>query len=104
MEILRQVKYKPARVAGGYTDQILEINLNTQEITIKKLPPDFKNKYIGGRGYALKMIWDGTTRETRYDSPDNILVMASGPLGNEPGFPVTKTSSPSSAPLAFHLK
>ena len=89
MEILRQIKYEPARVVGGYTDRILRVELGTPEITIQKLPPDFKNKYIGGRGYALKMIWDGTSRETRYDSPENILVMASGPLGNEPGFPGT---------------
>jgi len=81
--------YKPARVVGGYTGQILGIDLGTQEITIQELSPDFKYKYIGGRGYALKMIWDGTTRETRYDSPENIIVMASGPLGNEPGFPGT---------------
>jgi aldehyde:ferredoxin oxidoreductase len=89
MEILRQIKYEPARVVGGYTDRILGIDLGTREITVRELPPDFKEKYIGGRGYALKLIWDGTTKETRYDSPDNILVMASGPLGNEPGFPGT---------------
>ncbi len=89
MEILRQIKYKRARVAGGYTDRILRVNLSSMEITIQKLPPDFKSKYIGGRGYALKLIWDGTTQETHYDSPDNILVMASGPLGNEPAFPGT---------------
>ncbi len=89
MQILRQIKYEPAKVVGGYTDRILRVDLGKQEIAIQELPPDFKNKYIGGRGYALKLIWDGTTRETRYDSPDNILVMASGPLGNEPGFPGT---------------
>jgi len=89
MEILRRIKYEPTRVVGGYTDQILRVDLGTQEITIQELPSDFKNKYVGGRGYALKMIWDGTTRETRYDSPDNILVMASGPLSNEPRFPGT---------------
>ncbi|MFH1486550.1 MAG: aldehyde ferredoxin oxidoreductase C-terminal domain-containing protein, partial [Chloroflexota bacterium] len=89
MEILRQIKYQPAKAAGGYTDRILRVDLGTQEIRIQELPPDFKHKYIGGRGYALKMIWEGTTRETRYDSPDNILAMASGPLGNEPGFPGT---------------
>ncbi len=60
-----------------------------RKLAIQQLEPDFKKKYIGGRGYALKVIWDGTTKETRYDSPDNILVMASGPLGNEPGFPGT---------------
>ncbi len=89
MERLRQIKYERARVAGGYTDRILRVDLSTREISIQKLLPDFKNKYIGGRGYALKLIWDGTTKETRYDSPDNILVMASGPLGNEPAFPGT---------------
>jgi aldehyde:ferredoxin oxidoreductase len=89
MEILRQIKYEPASVVGGYTDRVLRVDLGTKEITIHELPPDFKDKYIGGRGYALKMIWDGTMRETRYDSPENILVMASGPLGNEPAFPGT---------------
>jgi aldehyde:ferredoxin oxidoreductase len=89
VEILKQIKYKPARVAGGYTDRVLRIDLGHREIAVEKLPPDFKTKYTGGRGYALKFIWDGTSGETRYDSPENILVMASGPLGNEPGFPGT---------------
>jgi aldehyde:ferredoxin oxidoreductase len=89
METRRQIEYEPARVVGGYTDRILRVNLSTGEITIQELPPDFKDKYIGGRGYALKLIWDSTTRETGYDSPENILVMASGPLGNEPAFPGT---------------
>ncbi|OGN99589.1 MAG: hypothetical protein A2Y59_01710 [Chloroflexi bacterium RBG_13_52_14] len=89
MEILQQAEYEPARVVGGYTDRILRVDLSKQKIAIQELPPDFKNKYVGGRGYALKLIWDDTTTKTRYDSPDNILVMASGPLGNEPGFPGT---------------
>src|SRR4030043_1453042 len=89
MKILHQIKYKPAKVVGGYTDCILRVDLGKPEITVQKLPPDFKNKYVGGRGYALKLIWDGTQRETRYDSPENILVMSSGPLGNGPAFPGT---------------
>ncbi|MCJ7515044.1 MAG: aldehyde:ferredoxin oxidoreductase [Dehalococcoidia bacterium] len=89
MKIIQQIEYKPAKVVGGYTDRILRIDLSKPEVTIQELPPDFKNKYVGGRGYALKLIWDGTTRETRYDSPENLLVMSSGPLGNEPAFPGT---------------
>lgn len=89
MEILMQIKYIPARVAGGYTDRILRVDLSIPSITIQELPPDFKTKYTGGRGYCLKLIWDGTTKDTSYDSPENILVMASGPLGNETGFPGT---------------
>jgi aldehyde:ferredoxin oxidoreductase len=89
MKILKQFKYQPAKVVGGYADRILRVNLGTREITIQELPPDFKIKYTGGRGYALKLIWDETGQETRYDSPDNLLVMSNGPLGNEPGFPGT---------------
>src|SRR4030042_1841435 len=89
MRVLQKLKYHPARVLGGYTDRILRVNLSNGEIAIQELPPDFKGKYTGGRGYALKLIWDETTRETRYDSPENLLVMSNGPLGNEPGFPGT---------------
>jgi aldehyde:ferredoxin oxidoreductase len=89
LKILKQLEYKPAQIQGGCTDRILNIDLGKREITVRELPADFKNKYIGGRGYALKLIWDGVKPETKYDSPDNILVMASGPLGNEPGFPGT---------------
>jgi aldehyde:ferredoxin oxidoreductase len=89
MDVLEQVNYTPAVVAGGYTDRILRVDLTRMNITVEELTPEFKKKYIGGRGYALKLIWEGTTEDTRYDSPENILVMASGPLGNEPGFPGT---------------
>jgi aldehyde:ferredoxin oxidoreductase len=89
MKTLKEQKYQPAKVAGGYTDRILRVNLGNQEITVQELPPDFKVKYTGGRGYAIKLIWDETTKDTRYNTPDNLLVMANGPLGNEPGFPGT---------------
>jgi aldehyde:ferredoxin oxidoreductase len=89
MKILETLKYKAPSVKGGYTDHILQIDLGTRSISNVKLSPHFKEKYVGGRGYALKLIWDGTSAETRYDSPENILVMASGPLGADPRFPGT---------------
>jgi len=89
MKILETLKYKAFPVKGGYTNRILQVDLGTPSISTLKLSRDFREKYIGGRGYALKLIWDGTTAETRYDSPENILVMASGPLGADPRFPGT---------------
>jgi len=87
MKILQNLNYRPAPIKGGYTDQILKIDLGSYSILPVHLPPDFKEKYVGGRGYALKFIWDETSANTHYDSPENILVMASGPLCNEPRFP-----------------
>jgi aldehyde:ferredoxin oxidoreductase len=89
MNTLDSIKYEVAPVKGGYTDRVLRLDLTSLNISILEVEPDFKHKFIGGRGYAMKMIWDETTANTRYDSPENILVMASGPLGNEPRFPGT---------------
>jgi len=87
MEPLQSLSYTPQKVKSGYTDRILEVDLDTQSISISTVPADFRKMYTGGRGYALKLIWDRTTSKTRYDSPENILVMAGGPLCNEPWFP-----------------
>jgi len=84
---IASVSYTPLPIDRGYTDQILRVDLTSSIISTPILPPQFKTKYTGGRGYALKLIWDETTESTRYDSPENILVMAGGPLGNEPRFP-----------------
>lgn len=87
METLASISYSPAQVRGGYTDRILQVDLDSYTISIREVSRDFAMKYVGGRGYALKLIWDSTSRDTKYDSPENILVMAGGPLCNEPRFP-----------------
>ena len=33
MEILKQFKYQPAKVVGGYTDRILRLDLDKNEIS-----------------------------------------------------------------------
>lgn len=81
------INYKPAVTKGGYTDCILHVDLSTSQIDIWEMPFDYKDKYVGGRGYALALIWEKTRAETRYDSPENLLVMASGPLCGDPRFP-----------------
>lgn len=87
MNILKSIQYKPSPVKGGYTSRILYVDLSSRKLSIIKSSPDFNRKYIGGRGYALKMIWDWTSKETRYNSPENLLVMSGGPLCGDPRFP-----------------
>ncbi len=87
MQVHHSINYQPATTVGGYTDRILHVDLTTSEIEIWEMPPDYKHKYVGGRGYALALIWEKTKAETRYDSPENVLVMASGPLCGDPRFP-----------------
>jgi aldehyde:ferredoxin oxidoreductase len=89
MDILESITYRPAPVRGGYTGRILEVDLSSNGISFLTVTSEFQDLYLGGRGYALKLLWDRATAETHFDSPENILVMAGGPLGGDPRFPGT---------------
>ena len=53
MHAHHSINYKPAVTKGGYTDRILHVNLSTSQIDIWEMPFGYKDKYVGGRGYAL---------------------------------------------------
>ena len=65
----------------GYTDKILNINVGTTEIKEKDVPPIMKEKFIGGKGYGLRLLWDATKPETKWDDPENEIIISSGPIG-----------------------
>lgn len=65
----------------GYTDKILYINVGSAHITDKDVPPVMKEKFIGGKGYGLRLLWDATKPDTKWDDPENEIVISSGPIG-----------------------
>jgi aldehyde:ferredoxin oxidoreductase len=40
-----------------------------------------KEKFIGGKGYGLRLLWDATKPETKWDDPENEIIISSGPIG-----------------------
>lgn len=83
MNVYASLTYTPAKVETGYTDRILKIDLNDCSISIDEVPEEMRQRYVGGRGYCLKLVFDGTRAETRHDSPENILALAGGPFCGE---------------------
>jgi len=80
----RQIKrwdYIWTPLSKGYTDKILYINVGTAEIKEKVVPPLMKEKFIGGKGYGLRLLWDATTPETKWDEKENEIIISSGPIG-----------------------
>ncbi|MDP8247544.1 MAG: aldehyde ferredoxin oxidoreductase family protein [Candidatus Tritonobacter lacicola] len=62
----------------GYAGQYLRINLTDR--SIKKEPlPEHLIKWIGGTGFCARILWDELKAGTDPLSPDNKLVMATGP-------------------------
>ncbi len=79
--VLRRWEYRWTPLEKGYTDKILYVNVGTNEIRDKDVPPLMKEKFIGGKGYGLRLLWDGTKPDTRWFDPENEIVISSGPIG-----------------------
>ena len=43
--------------------------------------PVMKEKFIGGKGYGLRLLWDATKPDTKWDDPENEIIISSGPIG-----------------------
>jgi aldehyde:ferredoxin oxidoreductase len=64
----------------GYANRYLLIDMSSKSLTIKPLDPDMRNNYQGGRGFAAKWIYEMTDATTEPLGPDNVLVIALGPI------------------------
>ena len=80
-KLLKSWDYIWTPLDKGYTDKILYINVGTTEIKEKYVPPVMKEKFIGGKGYGLRLLWDATNPETKWDDPANEIIISSGPIG-----------------------
>lgn len=65
---------------NGWTGKILNVNLTNGNLNIEDLNPSLAEKYIGGRGYASKIIFDQVPPKTNPLDPSNLLIIATGPL------------------------
>lgn len=80
-KLIKSWKYQWKALDKGYTDKILYLNLSNNAIEEKIVPPLMKQKFIGGRGYGLKLLWDATKPDTKWNDPENEINIASGPIG-----------------------
>ena len=79
--LLKEWHYNWTPLSKGYTDKILYLNIGTEEIREKDVPTVMKEKFIGGKGYGLRLLWDATKPDTRWDDPENEIIISSGPIG-----------------------
>ena len=72
----------------GWTGKFLRVNLTKSKITVEDLDPKIAKGFIGGRGMGVKYLYDEIDPKVDALSPDNKLLMVTGPL--------TGTGAPSS--------
>jgi aldehyde:ferredoxin oxidoreductase len=64
----------------GWTGKLLHINLGKGKAVADKLDAAMAKNFLGGRGFAAKILWDELKPGLDPFSPDNRLVFAAGPL------------------------
>jgi aldehyde:ferredoxin oxidoreductase len=68
----------------GYAGSILAVDLS--EGSLVDMPTiEFVDRFIGGRGFAAKIYWDGASCEAGAFDPHNRLIFVNGPLAGFPG-------------------
>ena len=80
-KLLKKWEYNWTPLSKGYTDKTLYINVGTTEIKEKSVPSVMKEKFIGGKGYGLRLLWDATKPDTKWNDPENEIIISSGPIG-----------------------
>lgn len=64
----------------GYAGHYLDIDLEKGKIHKKEMEKEWARLYMGGTGTAARILWDRTGPQTDPLSPDNVVVVGTGPL------------------------
>ncbi|MHA1489408.1 MAG: aldehyde ferredoxin oxidoreductase family protein [Promethearchaeota archaeon] len=64
----------------GFTGKLLKINLTNNSITTESLNINHGKDFMGGAGYACRYLFDLINKDTDPLSPQNILMIMTGPF------------------------
>jgi len=80
----------------GFSGKILSINLKNGSTKTVPLDTDSIRDFIGGKGYAAKLLWENTKPKIDPLGSENIIILATGPL--------TATRIPATGRMCFVTK
>ena len=86
-KLLKEFTYELKPVLRGYNNRTLYINVESLEIREKPVAAEMKKKFVGGKGFDLKLLWDAVSGATRWDSPENEIFIATGPICGNTNYP-----------------
>jgi len=87
MKVLSEWSYEKTRISGGYNSRALKVNVGERTCTEIPITEEIKEKFTGGRGFGLKLLWDSVKDDTRWDDPENEIVISGGPLCGTTQYP-----------------
>jgi aldehyde:ferredoxin oxidoreductase len=85
--LISEYSFEKRPVVKGYNDRTLYVNVGTGEIREKPVSADMKAKFTGGKGFGMKLLWDATRPDTKWDDPSNEINIAMGPICGNTNYP-----------------
>jgi len=79
-KLLKEYKYEWHPIDKGYNNRTLYVNLDDNRIEEKPVTQLMKDKFIGGKGFGLKLLWEATKPETKWNDPENEIIISPGPI------------------------
>ncbi|HCJ66359.1 MAG TPA: aldehyde:ferredoxin oxidoreductase [Elusimicrobia bacterium] len=64
----------------GYTGKFLRVNLETGKISKEDTPEELIENFLGGDGFAIKVLYEELKAQIEPFSPENKIILATGPL------------------------
>ena len=64
----------------GYAGYYLDVDLTKGVIHKKEMEKEWARLYLGGSGVSSKILWERTSAKTDPLSPENVLIVGTGPL------------------------
>jgi aldehyde:ferredoxin oxidoreductase len=71
------------RIMRGYTGRLLRANLSDCKVTKEEISDALKRDFLGGRGFAIKLLWD-EVKQIDPLSDKNKIIFSTGPLTGQP--------------------
>ncbi|NIM13716.1 MAG: hypothetical protein GTO45_16705 [Candidatus Aminicenantes bacterium] len=103
-EVLCKFAFEIKELHRGYSDRVLRIDLDKNEVTILPVTQQMKDLWTGGKGFDLWLMFREINKDTKWDSHENPLCFSSGPLGGTTSFPGSgKTIVTSISPLTHSV-
>jgi aldehyde:ferredoxin oxidoreductase len=79
-KLIKEWEYNAAPIDKGYNNRTLYVNVSNNEIKERPVSQLMKDKFVGGKGFGLKLLWDATKPDTKWDDPENEIVINTGPI------------------------
>ncbi|MBN1241914.1 MAG: hypothetical protein JXA15_04310 [Spirochaetales bacterium] len=86
-KILSETRFEPKAIERGYAMRTMHVDVGSGAFTEKPVSEDMKKRFTGGKGFGLKLLWDAVRPTTKWNDPENEIVIGMGPICGNTNYP-----------------